>query len=45
MAELASRLASAGVTEPADVLRVVRDQLDEPWRDDDAAVLVVRRTE
>jgi serine phosphatase RsbU (regulator of sigma subunit) len=45
ISELASRLASAGVTEPADVLRVVRDQLDEPWRDDDAAVLVVRRTE
>jgi hypothetical protein len=45
MADFASRLEAAGVTEPADVLRVVRDQLDEPWRDDDAAVLLVRRTE
>jgi hypothetical protein len=45
MADFASRLEAAGVSEPADVLRVVRDQLDEPWRDDDAAVLLVRRTE
>ena len=43
LTEFAGRLASTGATGPAEIVAVIREQLDTPGRTDDAAVLVIKR--